>query len=287
LSNIAVSPAPIGVFDSGAGGLSVLAAIRAAAPGQPMVYFADTAYAPYGTRSDQEILARTQLCCSTLLERGVSALVVACNTATANAIDAVRAWSPVPVIGVEPGLKPAAAVTRNGVVGVLATRATLGSRRYRDLLHRVGSQLPQVRFVEHAAVGWVELVEAGDLDSVRARTLVRQAVQPLLDAGADTLVLGCTHYPFLRRAIETVAPGVQIVETGPAVARELQRRLAGTATAGATVCDARTDGSTPPLLQFESSGDPVAFAVLARQLLASVTTSAQSVDRSRHQPARA
>jgi len=266
----ALCPAAIGVFDSGAGGLSVVAAISAALPRQPIVYFADTAYAPYGTRSDQEILARTQLCCSVLLERGVGALVVACNTATANAIDELRAWAPVPVIGVEPGLKPAASATRNGVVGVLATRATLASRRYRDLLYRVGSTAPQASFVEHAAVGWVELVETGDLDSVRTRTLVRQAVQPLLDAGADTLVLGCTHYPFLRRAIEAVAPDAHIVETGPAVARELQRRLDGAAPPGAAVRDAPADHITAPLLHFESSGDPVAFAALARQLLASV-----------------
>jgi len=264
----AAPAAPIGVFDSGAGGLSVVAAIRAASPAQPMVYFADTAYAPYGTRSDQEILARTRLCCSTLIEHGVSALVVACNTATANAIDDVRAWASVPVIGVEPGLKPAAAATRNGVVGVLATRATLASQRYRDLLNRVGSQMPQVRFVEHAAVGWVELVESGSLDSTRAHTLVRQAVQPLLDAGADTLVLGCTHYPFLRPAIEAVASGIHIVETGPAVARELQRRLAGIPPAATTGVQAAVADDVPGLLRFESSGDVQAFAALARQLLA-------------------
>ena len=263
----AAPAAPIGVFDSGAGGLSVVAAIHAASPAQPMVYFADTAYAPYGTRSDQEILARTRLCCSRLLEHGVSALVVACNTATANAIDDVRAWAPVPVIGVEPGLKPAAAATRNGVVGVLATRATLASQRYRDLLNRVGSQMPQVRFVEHAAVGWVELVESGNLDTAHARMLVRQAVQPLLDAGADTLVLGCTHYPFLRPAIEAVASGIHIVETGPAVARELKRRMGGSSAAAASGGEPTEADGAPRLLRFESSGDAQAFAALAQQLL--------------------
>ena len=118
--------APIGVFDSGAGGLSIAAAIRAALPAQDMVYYADTAYAPYGLRSDQEILDRTQACCARLLERPLAALVVAFNTATANGIEALRAWAPVPVVGVEPGLKPAAAASRNGCVGVLATRATAG-----------------------------------------------------------------------------------------------------------------------------------------------------------------
>jgi glutamate racemase len=276
----APAPAAIGVFDSGAGGLSVVAAIRAALPAQPLLYFADTAYAPYGTRSDQEILERTRLCCTTLIERHVGALVVACNTATASAIDDVRAWSPVPVIGVEPGLKPAAAATRNGVVGVLATRATLASRRYRDLLYRVGGPMPQVRFVEHAAAGWVELVEAGDLDSVHARTLVRQAVQPLLDAGADTLVLGCTHYPFLRPAIEAVAGAVQIIETGPAVARELQRRL-NIAAPGAVMPAA--PANAPELLQFASSGDPLAFAALAGRLLAAAAAGRETGGHARRQ----
>ena len=253
-----VSP-PIGVFDSGAGGLSIVAAIRNALPAQSIVYYADTAYAPYGPRSDQEILARTHICCTRLLERGVAALVVACNTATANAIDELRSWAPVPVVGVEPGLKPAASATRSGVVGVLATRATLSSRRYRDLLRRVRDQSPEVRFVEHAAHGWVELVESGELDSANARDLVQQAVQALTEEGADTLVLGCTHYPFLRKAIEAAAGTAVIIETGPAIARELQRRLP----------HAPPTGVLPEtqLLQFESSGDRDSFAALAATLL--------------------
>lgn len=252
---------PIGVFDSGAGGLSVVAAIRAALPGQAIVYFADTAFAPYGSRSDREILERTQICCSQLLERDVAALVIACNTATANAIDVLRAWAPVPVIGVEPGLKPAAAVTRDGIVGVLATRATLASRRYRELMGRVSGQAPDVQFVEHAAHGWVELVESGDLDSVQARTLVREAVQPLLDQGADTLVLGCTHFPFLRSAIESVAGDIPIIETGPAVARELQRRLPSS-------FPGQEPATAAGRLRFATSGDHAQFAALAATLLA-------------------
>lgn len=259
MSAKASAAAPVGVFDSGAGGLSVVAAIRAAAPDWPIVYFADTAFAPYGPRSDGQILERTQVCCAQLVAQGVRALVVACNTATANGIDALRAWAPVPVVGVEPGLKPAAAATRNGAVGVLATPATLASRRYRELAERVGAQAAHVRFVEHAASGWVELVEAGELDTPRARALVEAAVGPLLEAGVDTIVLGCTHYPFLRPAIEALAGDVQLIETGPAVARELQRRLGGgqePAPAGA-----------PAPLRFESSGDRERFAALAGQLL--------------------
>ena len=150
---------PIGVFDSGAGGLSIVAAIRAVLPAQSIVYYADTAYAPYGPRSDAEIIERTRACCARLLEEPLAALVVACNTATANAIDGLRSWVHIPVVGVEPGLKPAARLTRKGVVGVLATRATLASRRYAELLARVQAEAPQVRFVGHAGQGWVELVE--------------------------------------------------------------------------------------------------------------------------------
>jgi glutamate racemase len=249
----------IGVFDSGAGGLSIVAAIRAAMPSQSIAYYADTAYAPYGSRSDLEIVERTRVCCEQLLRRPLAALVVACNTATANAIDELRTWAPVPVVGVEPGIKPAARESRNGVVGVLATQATLGSRRYRELMARVRSEAPQVRFVERAGRGWVELVEAGELDSVQARERVREAVQPLLEQGADTLVLGCTHYPFLRQAIARAAGDARLVETGPAVARELQRRLAGAVAA---------PSAGEPLLQLQSSGDEAHFSALAARLLA-------------------
>jgi glutamate racemase len=251
---------PVGVFDSGAGGLSIVAAIRTALPGQPIVYYADTAYAPYGSRSDREIVARTEACCAQLFERSIRALVVACNTATANAIDELRAWAPVPVVGVEPGLKPAALRTRGGVVGVLATPATFTSRRYRELLERVQASAPAVRFVEQPGHGWVELVEAGELDTPRARERVRAAVRPLLDAGADTLVLGCTHYPFLRAAIVAAASDAVIVETGPAVARELRRRM-----------DAAPGPAATPSAQtlcLQSSGDTAAFAALAARLLA-------------------
>jgi len=246
--------APVGVFDSGVGGLSVAAAIRAALPGVPILYYADTAYAPYGTRSEAEILARTRHCCGQLLDRGVQALVVACNTATANAIDELRAGTAVPVIGVEPGLKPAAAATRSGVVGVLATAATLASDRYRRLAARVLAASPGVRFEEHAAQGWVEAVEAGAIDAPATLALVRESVAPLLAAGADTLVLGCTHYPFLREAIARCAPGVAIIETGPAIARELARRLPPV-----------PEGPTAAIT-LESSGDAAQLRALAALL---------------------
>lgn len=251
--------APVGVFDSGAGGLSVVAAIRAALPALPIRYFADTAYAPYGERSEEEILERTRYACGRLLQEGACALVIACNTATANAIDTIRSEVGVPVIGVEPGLKPGAATTKSGVVGVLATQATLASERYRTLARKVQADAPGVRFLEHAARGWVELVEAGEIDSPRASQSVRTAIEPLLAQGADTLVLGCTHYPFLRGAIERAARGASVIETGPAVARELQRRLPEQ--------DLASSAGRGPL-RFESSGDPAQFEALAHRLLA-------------------
>jgi glutamate racemase len=253
--------APIGVFDSGAGGLSVVAAIRAALPGRPIVYFADTAYAPYGDRRDGEIVERTESACHWLLALDVAAVVIACNTATAVAIDQLRTWSPVPVIGVEPGLKPAASVTRNGSVGVLATAATLASRRYRELAARIAATAPRVRWIGHAARDWVELVEAGDLGSDRAHARVAAAVSPLLEQGADTLVLGCTHYPFLREAIERIAAGVPLIETGPAVARELARRLDDVAAGGGR------DGPAAPPLRLATTGEPGRLAALAWRLL--------------------
>jgi len=255
------SEGAIGVFDSGVGGLSIVAAIRCALPGREIVYYADTAFAPYGPRSDTEILERTRICCEHLVGQKVAALVVACNTATANAIDEVRTWAPVPVVGVEPGLKPAATATRNSTVGVLATQATLASRRYRNLLARVTAQWPDVKFVEHAARGWVELVEAGDLHSVQARTRVREALEPLSAQGTDTIVLGCTHYPFLRHLIAAVVPSASLIETGPAVARELCRRL------GLAEHTGRVHPETQAALRLESSGDAAQLAALASTLL--------------------
>lgn len=215
----------IGVFDSGLGGLSIVAAIRRNLPGASIRYFADTAFAPYGPRTDAEIIARTEHCCSRLLEQPLHALVVACNTATASAIETLRAWAPVPVIGVEPGLKPAAAQSRSGRVGVLATASTLRSARYQELVRRVTALFPHASFQDAVGEGWVEQVEAGDLESDLTRRLVADALAPLQAAQCDTLVLGCTHYPFLVKQITALTGGMPVIETGDAVARELIRRL--------------------------------------------------------------
>lgn len=227
----AAANAAVGIFDSGIGGLSVLRHIHAALPREQLIYFADSGYAPYGDKTEPQIVERSLAIASFLLEQGVKALVVACNTATAAAIQAIRVrWPQLVVVGIEPGLKPAAQQTRSGTVGVLATRSTLASQRFALLQQQMQAQY-QVRYLPQACVGLVDLIEKGELFSPATVQLLERYLRPLLEQGADTLVLGCTHYPFVRPAIESVcqrlAGGVpDIIDTGQAVTRQLQRLLA-------------------------------------------------------------
>lgn len=222
---------PIGVFDSGLGGLSVLRHIRSTLPHEDLLYVADSGHAPYGGKPEAFIVARSIAVTEFLLARGAKALVVACNTATAAAIKGVREVYPhLPVVGVEPGLKPAAALTRSGAVGVMATAFTLGSQKFAQL-HEQISAATQVRFLPQACVGLVDLIEKGNLEAPEIAAMVERYVAPLLEQGADTLVLGCTHYPFVLPAIEASLKNagkenVAIVDTGEAVARQLARLLA-------------------------------------------------------------
>jgi glutamate racemase len=213
---------PIGVFDSGVGGISVLKEIRALLPDADLIYVADSGHCPYGGKSYAEIQARAGAIAGFLVEAGARVVVVACNTATAAAIETLRAtFSDVPIVGMEPALKPAAAATRSGVVGVLATGATLGGERFAGLAARFSEG---VELLTQACPGLVEQVERGDLDGPATRELLRRYVQPLLARGADTLVLGCTHYPFLREAlVDLVGPRVALIDTGAAVARQVER----------------------------------------------------------------
>lgn len=221
----------IGVFDSGVGGLSILREIRTLLPAEHLVYVADTAHLPYGTKPPEFVEARALSISEFLVQRGARAIVVACNTATAAAVAALRARFPLPIVGVEPALKPATRATRSGVIGVLATPGTLGSGKFARL---VEAHAGDVEVLLQPCPGWVEQVECGDLDGLRTRELVAREVEPLLAAGADTLVLGCTHFPFLRPAVQSAAgPGTQVLDTGAAVARELYRRLAEMNTPGA------------------------------------------------------
>lgn len=215
---------PIGVFDSGIGGLSVANAIYSRLPQESMVYFADTARVPYGPRSAEEIQAFSFQITRFLLEQDCKLIVVACNTATAAALPKLRAaWPTVPFVGMEPAVKPAAKATQNGRVGVLATASTIGSERYAELMARYAAE---VSVWEDPCVGLVPIIEAGQENSGQARQLLEGILQPMLDRGIDTLVLGCTHYPFIRPLLEDILEGnVRIIDPAPAVARQVERLL--------------------------------------------------------------
>ena len=213
----------VGVFDSGVGGLSVLRAIRAALPHEDLVYVADSGHAPYGDKSEAHITQRTLAVGQWLADGGVKALTVACNTATVVAVRQLRAHIHLPVIAIEPAIKPAMVTTHTGIVGVLATRQTVQSESVARLCQAFGAGK---RILLQACPGWMELVEQADLHSQYAESLVREFVQPLIDEGADTLVLGCTHYPFLRDTLQRiVGPDVRLIDPADAVASELARRL--------------------------------------------------------------
>ncbi|GJH31109.1 glutamate racemase [Paraburkholderia hospita] len=215
--------APVGIFDSGLGGLSVLRAVRSQLPDEALIYVADSLYAPYGERDDDFIADRTLAIGEWLVAQGAKALVVACNTATAQSIALVREKLPIQLIGVEPGVKPAALQSKSRVAGVLATRVTLRSARFQGLLERYASDC---RFLCQPGLGLVEAVERCDIGSPELRALIESYLQPMLDAGADTLVLGCTHYPFLDAAIRDIAGDrLTLIDTSVAIARQLERVL--------------------------------------------------------------
>ncbi|MEE9331807.1 MAG: glutamate racemase [Methylophilaceae bacterium] len=214
---------PIGVMDSGVGGISVLKHIRDILPHESIVYVADSQYAPYGSLTPEEITERCFTIADLLIVQGVKALVVACNTATAASIQLMREKYSLPIIGMEPAVKPAALASKNGVIGVLATVGTLKSAQFAALLANYGKDI-QVH--TQGCIGLVECIERGELNSANTKALLTQYCQPLLDAGADTIVLGCTHYPFVRDLIqEVVGNGITVIDTGKAVAKHLQNIL--------------------------------------------------------------
>jgi glutamate racemase len=215
--------APIGVFDSGVGGLSVFRDIRAALPSEHIIFVADSGHLPYGNKSQSYIQKRARALAGFLKQQHTKAIVIACNTATTASVAELRQSLDRPVVAVEPAVKPAAVATKTGVVGVLATDGTLHSTRFSDLRQRFAQG---VEVVMQPAPGLVEQVEAGDLTGPQTRALVERYTQPLLAAGADAIVLGCTHYPFLRSLIAEVAgPDITVIETGVAVTRQLQAVL--------------------------------------------------------------
>ncbi|TWC51750.1 glutamate racemase [Pseudomonas sp. SJZ080] len=217
--------APIGVFDSGVGGLSVLAEIQRLLPNETLLYVADCGNIPYGEKTPEFIQQRCSVMADFFQQQGAKALVLACNTATvAGVADLRRDYPEWPIVGMEPAVKPAAAATRSGVVGVLATTGTLQSAKFAALLDRFATD---VRVITQPCPGLVELIENGDLHSPALRELLARYVGPLLAAGCDTIILGCTHYPFLKPLLKQMIPeDISLIDTGAAVARQLQRLLA-------------------------------------------------------------
>jgi glutamate racemase len=244
---------PIGVFDSGLGGLTVLQSLRARLPSEGFLYFADTRHLPYGDKPESFIQARAQHISATLAERGCKAIVIACNTATAAAAESIRARLAIPVIALEPAIKPAAALTRNGILGVLATTRTLTSRRFAQL---VKSHAPNATIIAQACPGLAETIEAEGPGSAKVETLLDAYVRPLASAKADVVVLGCTHYPWVKAGIaRRLLPETAMVDTGEAVARQLGRRLK----------EENILGGGHGQLRFAASGDAIQVgATLAR-----------------------
>jgi glutamate racemase len=257
----------IGLFDSGVGGLTLLPALRRHLPSAAFHYVADAAHAPYGERSDAEIAARSLRITAHLVEHGAQLIVVACNTATAAAVDALRQAHPgVPIVGVEPGLKPALAASRSGRVGVMATSATLRSARFQALMQRVAAG----RTVHlQACVGLADAIEDLEPGDARIAAVVERHVAPLRAAQVDAVALGCTHYLMAHEPIAAaLGSGVQVVDTSTAVAAQVVRRLdaAGAAAIG-----------SPGSLQLETTGD-------AQRLQAVATRWLGSTCRARHVP---
>ena len=213
----------IGVFDSGVGGLSILDEALRQLPQHDYIYLADSANAPYGEKSSDWIAARSLSLCNYLAGNGCDVIVVACNTATAEAIKQIREVLSIPIIGVEPGIKPAAMQSQNNIVGVLATEATLKSDKFNALLNTLPSDC---QFIKQAGAGLVPLIESGKADSEATLELLVKHLEPIQDAGADTLVLGCTHYPFLRKSIrKLLGESITLIDTSDAVVRQLKRQL--------------------------------------------------------------
>jgi glutamate racemase len=260
--------------------LSVLREIRRELPAENLIYVADSGYAPYGDRPEEYVRRRAIAVMEFLRSKGAKAVVVACNTATGIAVDALRDRYNVPIVAIEPAVKPAAAHTQSRIVGVLATTQTLAGQKFAKL---VSTHAGDVQVLTQACPGLVDLVEAGLLTSTKTRFLVEEYIRPLLDKGADTIVLGCTHYPFVGDVIRQVAgPSVTVIDSAVPVARELRRRLEAS---GLLAPDGRRGSET-----FWTTGTPGSVKTVVAQLWAShvdvraVPNVSDSEERSGHTP---
>ncbi len=249
--------APIGVFDSGIGGLSVWNELIRELPDESFIYVADSANAPYGNKTKQFITDRSRAISAFLSDSGCKLIVVACNTATGAAISTLRKEFAVPFIGVEPAIKPAALESKSGHIGVLATAQTFKGEHFKRSIEQFG------RFVEvheRAGTGLVELIENGKTDSPETRKLLKSYLYPMVEQGIDQLVLGCTHYPFLIPVIREMVPeGIHIIDPAPAVARQTHKVLEDHA--------GRNTGNISSFYSFYTTGDAGKFNEVLAELI--------------------
>lgn len=261
-SSRAISLSPIGIFDSGVGGLSVLRAIRQTLPGEDLIFLADQAHVPYGSRSLEEVCALAEEITRFLTSQPVKLIVVACNTASAAALHHLRQVFPqTPFVGMEPAVKPAAEQTRSGVVGVLATPATFQGALYASVIERFANG---VTVLQDTCPGLVMAIEAGQLDGPEVRMILEKALHPMLIQGIDTVVLGCTHFPFVIPLIEKiVGPQVRVIDPAPAVARQVGRLL--------EVHGLLSAGFNPGRMHFLTTGDTEQMEALLPKMIGQVS----------------
>jgi glutamate racemase len=258
-----IDSSPIGLFDSGVGGLSVWREIARQLPHEDTVYFGDQIHIPYGPRSMAQIRSFSEAITRFLLDRGCKIIAVACNTASAAALTHLRSTFPdVPFVGMEPAVKPAAETTRTGVVGVLATPATFQGELYASVVERFASD---VKLLKETCPGLVQQIEAGELNTPKTCEMLTGFLRPILAANADTIVLACTHYPFVIEAIRSLAPHVNVIDPAPAIARQAERVLRERGLSA--------DQNRAGQHQFFSSGDFEKFRGIL-QMLVNVTDNA-------------
>jgi glutamate racemase len=249
---------PIGIFDSGVGGLSVLRAMRGSMPQESAVYFADQGHVPYGPRPMKQIQDFSEAITKFLLKQEAKLVIVACNTASAAALTHLRQIFPdLAIVGMEPAVKPAAEQTRTGKVGVLATPATFQGALYASVVERFSAG---VELLQHTCPGLVEQIEKGELDSLVTRAILEDALLPMLEKNIDTVVLGCTHYPFVIPLIEEiVGENVRVIDPAPAIARQAERLLEAKGLRSASEGEAG--------IRFYTSGEVTAFESMLPRLL--------------------
>lgn len=248
---------PIGIFDSGIGGLTILGSVRATLPAEDLLYIGDNAHVPYGPRSLDEVRGFSHAITEALIARGAKLIVIACNTASAAALTSVREAHPeLPFVGMEPAVKPAVEQTHTGVVGVIATVATFQSDLYASVVERFSHG---VEVLHQPCPGLVQQIESGEFDTPRTEDMLRGWLEPMLARNIDALVLGCTHYPLVRPMIERiVGPQVRVIDPAPAIARQVNRLLEQ----NGTLAPSGSKGST----RYWTSGDPVEFGTMVERI---------------------